>query len=239
MTVPLADSSTVRGRRAAVEGGAELHRSGGPAGVGHLRGDGALPDQVVEGEVLAAQLAGHLGGRAEAVTGGADRLVRLLRVLDLLLVVARGVGHVLGAVHLARLGAGGGQRGLRQRGAVGSHVGDVAVLVEPLGDPHRVAAVEPQLARGLLLQGARRERRARAARVGLLGHVGDGDVGGAQGVGDAGGGGLVERGRLGVGQGAVVGEVAAGGHLRPSTPVSLAVNRFDSASGVKSPSTSQ
>ena len=239
MTVPLAESSTVRGRGAVVEGRAEAHGCRGAAGVGHLRGDGALPDQVVEGEVLAAQLTGHLGGRAEPVTGGADRLVRLLGVLDLLLVVPRGVGHVLGAVHLARLGAGGGQRGLRQRGAVGSHVGDVAVLVEPLGDPHRVAAVEPQLARGLLLQGARRERRARAAGVGLLGDVGDGDVGGAQRVRDAGRGGLVERGRLGVGQGAVVGEVAAGGDLRPSTPVSLAVNRFDSASGVKSPSTSQ
>ena len=178
MTVPLADSSTVRGRGAVVEGRAEPDGGGGAAGVGHLRGDGALPDQLVEGELLAAQLAGHLGRGAEPVTGGADRLVRLLGVLDLLLVVARGVGHVLGAVHLARLGAGGGQRGLRQRGAVGPHVGDVAVLVEPLGDPHRVAAVEPQLARGLLLQGARRERRARAAGVRLLGDVGDGDVGG-------------------------------------------------------------
>ena len=89
--------AAVRGRRA------EPHRDGLAAGVGHLRGDGALPDQLVERELVAAELAGQLSGRAERVTGRADRLVRLLRVLDLALVAARHVRHVLRAVDLAGL----------------------------------------------------------------------------------------------------------------------------------------
>ena len=59
------------------------------ARVGHLRGDRPLPDQVVERGLVALELAPHLVGRAEAVAGGPDRLVRLLRVLDLAVVAAR------------------------------------------------------------------------------------------------------------------------------------------------------
>ena len=51
----------------------------------HLGGDGPLPDQLVEPELVAGQAG--LGRGAEAVAGGADRLVRLLGVLDLARVV--------------------------------------------------------------------------------------------------------------------------------------------------------
>src|SRR5699024_3724542 len=54
----------------------QLHGRGGALGVGHLGGDGALPDQLVETELVARELAGHLGGRAEVITRGTDRLVR-------------------------------------------------------------------------------------------------------------------------------------------------------------------
>jgi len=81
----------------------DAHRDGLPARVRHLRGDGALPDQFVELELVAGELALHLVGRAEAVAGRADRLVRFLGVFDSALVAARSVGHGVGTVELARL----------------------------------------------------------------------------------------------------------------------------------------
>src|SRR5690348_17905708 len=50
-----------------------------------------------------------LGRGAETVARGADRLVGLLGVLDLLLVQARGLRHVLRAIQVAGLLAGRGQ----------------------------------------------------------------------------------------------------------------------------------
>ena len=52
---------------------------------------------------------------------------------------------------------------------VGAHVGDQPVLVERLGEPHRVARGKAQFARGLLLQrrGGERRRRVAGQRLGL------------------------------------------------------------------------
>ena len=125
-------------RVAAVGGGtadADRHRVADR--VLHLRGDGAHPDQLVEPELLAGQAG--LGGGAERLAGRADRLVRLLGVLDLRGVGPRRVGQVLRAVQLPDLVAGGTDRAARERRGVGAHVGDVAVLVEPLRDRHRHA----------------------------------------------------------------------------------------------------
>ena len=153
---------------------AEPQRDGLPARIGHLRGERPLPDQVVEGELVPVQLALELLRRPEGVAGGPDRLVRLLRVLDLAGVLARRVRNRVRAVELDGLAAGGGQRGLRQRRRVGAHVGDVAVLVEALGDPHRRLRRVAELAARLLLERRRHEGSSRPARVGLL-------VGGADG----------------------------------------------------------
>src|SRR5690606_39217271 len=62
------------------------------AGVGHLGGEGALPDELVEPELVPAQLAPELVGAAPRVAGGPDRLVGLLGVLRLLGVGAGRVG---------------------------------------------------------------------------------------------------------------------------------------------------
>ena len=153
-------------RVAAVGGGAadaDRHRVADR--VLHLRGDGAHPDQLVEPELLARQAG--LGGRAERLAGRADRLVRLLGVLHLGGVGARGVGEVLGAVQLAHLVARRADRGARERRGVGTHVGDEAVLVEPLRDRHRHAGAHPELAAGLLLQrgGAEGRRTASGGRA--------------------------------------------------------------------------
>ena len=127
--------------RAAVSKGCpQLDRGGRAAGVGHLRGDGALPDQLVQRELLAAQLTGNLRRRAEAFSGRPDRLVGLLCVLDLLLVAARRVRDILRAIHLPSLAASCCQRRLREGGRVGTHVRDVAVLVQALCHAHGVLA---------------------------------------------------------------------------------------------------
>jgi hypothetical protein len=93
--------------------------------------------------------------------------VRLLSVLDLAGVDPRLVGQVVGAEQLPDLIARGGDRRLRQRHRVGSHVGDEAGLVEVLGDRHRALRGEAELAAGLLLHGRGPERGVRAARVRL------------------------------------------------------------------------
>ena len=138
--------------------------------VGHLRGDRALPDQVVQGQLLLRQGTSHLARCAEVVAGGTDRLVRLLSPLRGGAVQARGLGHGLGPVELGRLLAGGVNRLAGQGRGVGTHVGDVTGLVEGLGGAHRRGRVPVQLARCLLLEGRRREGGGRAATVGLAGH---------------------------------------------------------------------
>ncbi len=161
-------------------------------GVGHLGGDRAPPDQLVDGQVLGRQLARHLLGGAEPVAGRPDGLVGLLGVLHLGGVGA-GLGRaVLGPEPLLDLAAGGVDGGLRQRGGVGPHVGDVTPLVEPLGDPHGLGRREPQLAAGLLLVGGGDEGGGRAAAVGLGLPAGHGGRAVAEVVGQASGTGLVE-----------------------------------------------
>lgn len=150
----------------AVGGGAtDLHRDRVAGRVLHLGGDGPLPDQLVELELVAGQ--SGLGGRAETITRGTDRLVRLLRVLDLAGVRARLGRQVVGPVQLRHLGAGGGHGGVAQRRGVRTHVGDVAVLVQLLRDLHGGLRAEAELAARLLLQRRRTERGVRRAAVRL------------------------------------------------------------------------
>ena len=74
------------------------------AGVGHLRRDGALPDEVVEATFVAAtELAVDVVDGAHGVARRTDRLVRLLRVLHLAAVLTGLVGEVRLAVHRADL----------------------------------------------------------------------------------------------------------------------------------------
>ena len=71
---------------------------GRAAGVFHLGGDGALPNELVELELFGIQGAGELAGGGETLACRADRLVGLLGVLHLAVVAARGVGDVVGAI---------------------------------------------------------------------------------------------------------------------------------------------
>ena len=110
----------------------------------HLRGDGALPDELVDAELRRASSSRAMLRASGRLAGGADRLVRLLRVLDFVVYWRGRVGQVLGAVELAHLGAGGVSASSTGR-RVGAHVGDVAVLVEPLRDAHRALRLKRSL----------------------------------------------------------------------------------------------
>ncbi|MPM10723.1 hypothetical protein SDC9_57057 [bioreactor metagenome] len=138
-----------------VDGGAFHHRGG------HLAGKRALPDQFVELGLIVgdAQLLG--AGRH---VGRPDALVCLLRVLRLVLVHARACGHVFVAEAALDLVACGHHRLGRHVDAVGSHVGDVARLVEPLRRRHAGLGAHAVFARGLLLQG-----RGHEGRIGVAG----------------------------------------------------------------------
>ena len=97
-----------------------------------------------------------------------DRLVGLLRVLDLARKPARPVRQELLAVRPRNLGPNSGERFVAERHAVRTHVGDEATLVQTLRDAHHLRRAEAQLAAALLLQRARHERCLRAAAVGLV-----------------------------------------------------------------------
>src|SRR5262249_40181568 len=147
---------------------AEANGDGRAGRILHLRRDRALPDQVVERELVARQLDLHLLRRAEAVAGGTRRLLRLLRVLHLAVVLARPLGDILRPVELPSLVARRLQRRFGERRRVGAHIGDVAVLVQTLCDAHRRLRRETELAARLLLERRRHERRRRSTRVRLL-----------------------------------------------------------------------
>ena len=123
----------------------------------HLRRHGALPDQVVERQLVVFEAG--LVGRAEHAARRTDRLVRFLRVGDLVGIAARLVRQVLLAVEPLHQVAGRGDRLVRQRHRIGTHVGDEAALVQALRHLHRLLGGVAQLAVGFLLQRRRGERR--------------------------------------------------------------------------------
>ena len=115
-------------------------------GVGHLAGKGALPDKFVE-----FFLGGIATGGLHHHVGRANGFVRLLGS-GALGGVAAGLSEV-GSVHLGDGAAGAVYGFVRQVHRVGTHVGDVSVLIEFLCQAHGAAHGHSELARRLLLQG--------------------------------------------------------------------------------------
>ena len=202
-----------------LQGDLDSHGGGRADGVGHLRGDGALPDELIEAELSAGELIRDLSRSAEVVPGGANGLVGLLRALGLRGVDARLGGHVLGPVQLGDLRARRCHRLAGQHGGVGSHIGDETVLVQPLRHPHGFARIHTQLARRLLLEGGGGEGGGRTALVGLLLDLRHARTATADGVGHRLGPTLVQMDGAGLDRGraepAGIGEVAPRGHAAP------------------------
>ena len=138
----------------------------------HLRRDEAIPDQLVELELLVLEVLPARLGR-ELERRRADRLVRVLRVLLRLEDV-----RLLGQVTLCRTSVSMYSRTSSMassltRSRVGTHVRDetdraavlaeVDAFVEPLRDLHRALGAEAQVARRVLLELGRRVRRGRLA----------------------------------------------------------------------------
>ncbi len=125
-------------------------------GAGHLAGDGAVPDQRIEFLRIRIRPA-----RPAREIRRADGFVRLLGVLGLGGIEPRLFGqHIgLGSIILRDQIAHGGHGFAGNLHAIGAHVGDAAIFIQALRDAHRVAGVEAQPARSLLLQGRCGERR--------------------------------------------------------------------------------
>ncbi|MNZ46308.1 hypothetical protein D3C78_639860 [compost metagenome] len=116
----------------------------------HLAGDELAPDQVVQALGIALH-AGQLG-RLEVDVGRADRLVRLLGAFLARIEIRLGRQVFLAelavdetAHHIDGVG--------RQVGRVGTHIGDVAGLVETLGHHHGLLHTEAETIARRLLQG--------------------------------------------------------------------------------------
>jgi hypothetical protein len=91
--------------------------------------------------------------------------VRFLGVGHLLVVHARLLGQVVGTVEPRHDRARRSDGLIGEGGRVGTHVGDVAVLVQLLRHLHGAARTESQLAVGFLLQGTGGERRVGTQRA--------------------------------------------------------------------------
>ena len=81
-----------------------------------------------------------------------------LGIFGLARIAPRLVTEILLAIEFGYPAAGGVDRLVTQVDRVGTHVGDVAVFIERLGDTHRLLGTHAQLTVGFLLQRTCRKR---------------------------------------------------------------------------------
>ena len=123
-------------------GSHQPHIQKAPAGVGHLAGQESAANQVVDLPVFFAhtfEVFPFHGG-----VGGPNGFVRFLGPITLGGIVPGFVGKVGLTVGLVDQGAGHLDRFGGQPGRIGSHVGDVPVLIQLLGDAHGALGSEAQ-----------------------------------------------------------------------------------------------
>ena len=147
-----------------IDGGAVVHR------LRHLARDEAIVDERVERERVLVEVARNRLG--VALDGGrANRFMRALRLLAGFIKV-RLLGNIFFAVTRDDMAADGLERLVRYARRIGAHISDKAdrallakldALIQLLRYLHRAPRLIVQLARRLLLQARRDERRSRAA----------------------------------------------------------------------------
>ena len=149
-------------------------------GTFHAAGDRALPNQLVETQLIGIEDMCEFARSAEEI-GGPDRLMRFLSVLRLRLEHPRRRRNVGVAEILRDQRPRTGDRLAAQGNAVRSHVGDetdgfaadVGAFIEPLRQLHRPACAEAELSARFLLQRRGRERRRGVSLHRLLFDAGD------------------------------------------------------------------
>ena len=139
----------------------------------HLAGNRALPDQVVQLALI--RLGKFQRVRRRRHLGRPDTFMRFLRVLGLVLVDARAVGHIGRAKLPLDLVPRRSHRFRRHVDAVGPHIGDVARLIQTLCRRHAGLGPHAVFAARLLLQGRGHEGRIGVARRRLSFDPGDGE----------------------------------------------------------------
>ena len=110
--------------------------------VNHLAGDGALPDQVVELQLVGAQNARERRGSSEAIAGWANGFVSFLSILGLALIKTWLTRNRLCTIELCGCSAGSTDRLGGERDGVRPHISDVTVFIKALGDAHRLLGRE-------------------------------------------------------------------------------------------------
>ena len=103
--------------------GLQIHGDRVNRGVNHLAGEGALPDQFIQPELLGLQALLNVG-RGARRQRRAHRLVRLLRVFGFVFKRARLGRQRVGAMQFGNRLANFGNRLAGERDRVGAHVGD-------------------------------------------------------------------------------------------------------------------
>src|SRR5690606_3654631 len=120
--------------------------------VRHLCSDGALPNQFVNLGLVGPGVRHNLIRMFKEITRGTDRFMRCLRIFYLDFVYTRSVVRVLFAIQIRDAGASSLERRFRQRSAVGTHIGNVTILIETLRSAHGASGRKTKLSTGFLLQ---------------------------------------------------------------------------------------
>jgi len=100
----------------------------------HLAGNGALPDQLVQPQLILIQIARDLF-RAAAHIGGADTFVGFLGILCLAAILTRAGWQIVIAIDIADHAARRADGFARHNRAVGAHIGDQTNSLTAQGDP--------------------------------------------------------------------------------------------------------
>ena len=155
-----------------------IHGSGVKTGRGHLTGHGALPNHLIELELLGTQKRLYRFRRA-VYRSGADGLVRLLCVFGFGFVDLGAGGQIIGTDFVIDVVADFGDGIVRQAKRVGTHIGNQAdgalphvdAFIQLLGGAHGAVGGHAQLAHGFLLQGGGGEWRGGVAAAFFLFHL--------------------------------------------------------------------